>query len=608
MADENDVDSSYDDRELIWWLEGGVVRELTISFRVSGRDTGEHLALANGDDDAIVLVASDANELRTELRVASNADRLVLSAPWAAIGRAAHDVVVRLCDQSFELYVDGVPMDGIRTCESLDFGARLTVRALPGAARLSVWKRAISMDEIAANAGGREEVATRRKAYLGDEARSVPYWKPTGFRVGIGGCMPLHDGERFRLLYILDRSGRRIEMGQVSSANGLEWERHPPPFAVAQGELGAGSLLRHNGCYYVFYSWFASDGSPSQVTWAVSRDGVRYEASGMNIDIPPSYLPSSVRDPHVFRAGDGAFHLLATARLSGVRTRNGCLLHLVSVDLAGWKEVGPPFVPGFLDAPACPAYFEWNGWHYLMFGGDGVTRYRYSDRPFGPWRRPAHDAIDGLQFRAPKTSSLPGDRRIAAGYLAPRGGEAGRLVFRELVQRPDGTLAHRFVPEFLRAEAPEPVAAIEALELTGGDGYASSGVYDAGGECRLSFEASVSSPLPDFGFEISGSAESDVFSEVRFEPARRKLGVRSSDATLLQERATASIDEVDGLDREVRVEAILRSGWIDIEVNGNRTLISRIDRADVPHIRFFVRSGSVAFRSIRFVPIAPDRH
>ena len=102
--------------------------------------------------------------------------------------------------------------------------------------------------------------------------------------------------------------------------------------------------------------------------------------------------------------------------------------------------------------PECPDYFEWNGWYYLTFLQGGWARYRMSREPLGPWTCPAVDTYDGPGVFAMKTAAFGEGRRIGAGFVPWRqegrddGGQqyAGNLVFRELIQHPDGTLGSRF--------------------------------------------------------------------------------------------------------------------------------------------------------------------
>ncbi len=282
-----------------------------------------------------------------------------------------------------------------------------------------------------------------------------------GHNTGVGDCMPFARDGRYCLYYLFDRRSHGSKRGlgahqwaQVSSDDLKTWTVHPMAVGITEqweGSICTGSLIRKDDRIYAFYAVRMSDGSPAQMTWAVSRDGVHFEKSGKYFSLTEPYEPVSARDPMVFWGADEQYHMLVTTSLINEGRFGGCLAHLTSTDLEEWKQQGPFIVPGYSDQPECSDYFEWNGWYYLVFSNFAIARYRMSRSPFGPWIRPENDLLDALEVQVPKTAPF-GRRRFSTGFLARRPrGYAGNAVTHELFQRPDGTLGICQIEEILPA-------------------------------------------------------------------------------------------------------------------------------------------------------------
>jgi len=314
----------------------------------------------------------------------------------------------------------------------------------------------------------------------------MQYYKPSG-DLNVGDCMPFfHDG-LFRLFYLIDEGHHHAlgglgghQWAQATSRDLVTWTHHPLAIAITderEGSICTGSVLYHAGTYYGFYATRMRDWT-QHLSLATSRDGVHFDKVEPNpfASPPPGYSPYDYRDPCAFYSpADGRFHLLVTASLAAyaVPGRGGCLAHLVSADLACWEVREPFIIPGLPGAPECPDYFGWRGWYYLIFSNEGIARYRMSRGPFGPWLRPPVDTLDGPAARVMKTTAFTGDRRIGVAWIGTREGDrddggfqfGGNALFRELVQRPDGTLGASFVPDMAPAGEPLPALRIEPLGL-----------------------------------------------------------------------------------------------------------------------------------------------
>ncbi len=266
--------------------------------------------------------------------------------------------------------------------------------------------------------------------------------------VNIGDCMPYAkeggDG-RYHLYWLYDRHHHGSKWGlgahqwaHASTADLVHWDEHPMAVAITEpyeGSICTGSTITHESISYCWYTVRMADGSPAQVTCAVSHDGEHYVKSGKYFTLPARYFGASARDPKVIWA-DGKFHMFLTT--TDLWEDKGCLAHLVSdhADMREFTDLGPIFHWEKGLEPECPDYFEMNGYYYLIYSG----RYVYAKQPFGKdgWIKPEDDIVHC--GTVPKTAVCPWNgMRVAAGFLS-EGGYAGSLVLKRVENKENGEL------------------------------------------------------------------------------------------------------------------------------------------------------------------------
>ena len=457
-------------------------KEMTLSVRLQD---------SHGDCDAFLLSQDDnadpyANFLYGRgghLRYVWRTQRLACRVPGAASGTKAygqagdladgvlrlavpvkligppqwHDVVVRFRGPNLKLFVDGVLVDeewphgALRPFRTpLLLGAGYEGGTLNAGFRgqidhVALWNRALTDDEIAMLAGGREEVACRDREMFGLPQPTPQYWKPRGYNAWAGDCMPFYHDGTFHLFYLFDRHHHGSKWGQgahqyahMSTKDLVHWEHHPlavPIIRQWECSMGTGDCLWHDGLYRMFYTDCGSrceyQDKPRRGSWifaATSTDGIHFHK-----DLKPLVAGG---DCTVFRdPATGLFHMV---RGGGNR--------LVSRDLRNWEETPGDFVvrkPG--TSGECPHLFQWNGWYYFILGTNALWKSR---TPLGPWEEMKPTIYDGLFV--PKVAEFTGNRRILAGFIFERGW-AGHLALRELVQQPDGSLGTKFPAELIPA-------------------------------------------------------------------------------------------------------------------------------------------------------------
>lgn len=588
-------------------LNLGTLKALTVGARVKSAEKSEELLLIQGDNGGTAIrIHSNEGLLLVDLYTDAKDKPLKLSVPWQAIGEQEHDLLLRYSGHIVEMFVDGVLVDEDWPMGSVQL-ENAKVQVYEGTLAARIWPYALSEEERENLIRDKQDLESRETMYLGTEPSSIQYWKPRGFNTGVGDCMPYFDGETFHIYYLFDRRGHASKWGlgahqwaHISTKDLKNWTHHPMAVAVTQeweGSICTGSVIKENNLYYAFYAVRAVDGSPAQLTYAVSNDGIQFTKSETYINISNRYLLSSVRDPHVFKDAEGVYHMLITTSLVDGDKYEGCLAHLISNDLENWQEEEPFIVPGYHGEPECSDYFEWNGLYYLIFSNDGLARYRYSKEPFGPWLRPAMDTIDSVQLRVPKTAAFPDGRRMVTGFLSGPGRYGGELIIRELVQEADGSLGLKIPVEFADLSSAVVTQKEEQLSITNLNGFSEQIFGKVEGEYELSFEAVPEHATMFYGFSVAGDSDFKQGNDIRFEPSNQKLGVHETICVGFQEDEVSSIYHVKGLEGRVQVEATVKEAFIDICVNGKRTSISRINREHA-YLRFFAQFGTVSFHNI----------
>jgi hypothetical protein len=286
---------------------------------------------------------------------------------------------------------------------------------------------------------------------------------------------------------------------------------------------------------------------------ATSRDGIRFQKAQPNpLNAPPKgFDPEHWRDPFGrYDPETATFHVLITAR---DLKRGGCLAHLVSKDMKEF-EYREPFLytrdfPGTGGEPECADWFEWGDWHYLIYNGCVLL----SKQRDGPWRLPENHRLDGSVM---KTAPFTGNRRIGAAWIS-HVGWGFRAIFREAVQRADGTLGWKFVREM------NPAAG-EPLPIAGPPRLAGRGqvrLPAAPRNCRLALTVKLGDDPAPCGLRFR-EGEREPGLELRLDPAGQAIQLGSMRKRLA------------GLPgRSHRIEVFAQEEIIDVCIDDTETLI-----------------------------------
>jgi beta-fructofuranosidase len=453
----------------------------------------------------------------------------------------------------------------------------------------------------------------------------MQYFKPAAPHLFVGDCMPFYHDGCFHIYYLQDEGHHQAlgglgghQWAHAATTDLVHWTHHPLALALTEDEersICTGSVFWHDGTYYAFHAVRRPDWT-QRLGVATSADGVTFTKLPVppHAEPAPGYDPRHYRDPMVFQEPDsGRFHMLVTAHYTdyAVPPLGNCLAHLVSPDLTTWTLQEPFMVPGFLDAPECPDYFEWNGFYYLVFSNRLQARYRVARAPLGPWQTPAVDVLDGPWGRVMKTAAYHDNRRLGAAWLGTRvdNQDAGRLqwgghlFFRELVQASDGTLSTRFVPELaLPVGAPLPLtpapltagAAVTPgrVALEAGTGMAVAGLSGVPHNAQITATVRPQSGVQRLGLRLRESTPFSGGYAVEVRPAEHRV-----------ELFDAVLSPVAGLDEPFTLEIILKDDIIDLCLDNRHCLINRCPEQQGDGLSLFCHNGAVVFEQLEIRPL-----
>lgn len=453
---------------------------------------------------------------------------------------------------------------------------------------------------------------------------AIQYFKPYESHLFTGDCMPYYHNGKFYIYWLLDE-GHHAGLGGLgghqwalsTSSDLVNWEHHPVAVGIEQDwekSICTGSVIADKGKFYAFYSTRVKDdkGVHEQLSYGISNDDGR---SFIKQKPNPFYFPPEecvsrdFRDPKVFKDNQGMYHLFISGYKKNpvIEGFGGYLCHLVSDDLKNWKEIESP-LSGQVGTPECSDYFKWNDWYYLLYSIGGDTYYVMSRNPFGPWQYPDTQSLVEQWASVYKTAPYHDARRIAVAYMPCRNNGkdfdsaiwGGNMLLREMVQEPDGTLYTKFLKEVLppmkHISLPTFIASGDNAAVSASDDVLyfnatnGTGIAAASGlptDYRITFEFEPDGNYDEAGLFVRGDDKDHRGYKVELNSNKQSVFIYNT-----------GINTVKDLDKTVKVDLILKDEFIDMNVNGKRSIINRLPEKKGDKLFFFLKNGKARFKNI----------
>lgn len=278
----------------------------------------------------------------------------------------------------------------------------------------------------------------------------------------VGDPMPYYEDGKFHVFYLQDaRDGKPTfhPWYKATTTDFLSYvdngEMIPCGTEKEQdGALGTGSVFKHDGVYYGFYT--GHNGKlevREKILLATSTDlEVWNKVEGFELVASDGYDRNEFRDPIIFKdEASNTFKMLISTRADYKGSWRAVLAQYSSTDLKNWTLEEPFYDDESTFMVECPDVFIEGDYQYLIYSdiadNDRMVHYKYRKVGTSTWITPASSNLDGRFYYAAKTASN-GNERYLFGWCPTRNGYddysevswAGSLVVHQLIQDEDGTL------------------------------------------------------------------------------------------------------------------------------------------------------------------------
>jgi beta-fructofuranosidase len=386
-----------------------------------------------------------------------------------------------------------------------------------------------------------------------DEKGFGTYYMPSIGRVG--DPMPFYDQKAgdFKVLYLQEfdnnMSHRFHPIWGVSTKDGASYQSLGEVLPYGSNDytqdaaLGTGCAYEKDGTYYIYYTGHNGNCQNREVVMrATSTDFKTWTKDELwTLNGPDfGYSGNDFRDPQVFVADDGQFHMVISTYPAG--GGDPCFAEFKSSDMKNWEHVGnfPMIWNRFLE---CPDVFKMGDWWYIVYSDSFKANFgrkvKYKKAKsfeelktlFG--NDGGERVLDSRAFYAGKTASNGTDRLIwgwcpfrygadihekNTNVGAGDGNEpawSGALVCHKIIQHADGTLTLGAVPAM--AGKYNNAASINVMAsngynngtLSGDDAYV---LYNRLGNANhISFTVTTSNNWDKFGVSFVRGTDSKKY-------------------------------------------------------------------------------------------------
>ena len=543
------------------------------------------LTLATADQKTWLSVAvTQENSLVAFSLLTDYRDQpLIVAVPVAMLEKQPEQkLLLRYRGNALDLFLDGVLVDQEWPLGNVVTSNQPQLALESNHPSLTIWDHPLADQQIAVQNGGPAEVAARADLILGPQPQYVQYSRPRGYNTNAGDAMPYYHDGVFHLYFLLDRRQHHSKWGlgahqwaHISSPDLIHWTHYPIALGIDhdwEGSICTGSVFFNGGRYYAFYATRLRDRS-EHLAMAEGPDAVHFSKiiPSPFAEPQPPYVHGPNRDPFVFEA-NGKFHMIATAAVPGPDGRTqGALEHLTSSDLVHWTVQPQPFLlSGTTEQPECSDLFQWGDRYYLLYSLSGVTHYKMSKSPLGPWTEPENDILDGPEAIVMKAAPFRNNRFLSVGFVEHDNHYGGDLVFRELVQEQDGSLGSKFPKEMMRPI----ISAARVEDIRASAGQSAAPPIDISGDVQMNATVNAT-PGSRFAIAMHTSSADSRPESLIFDSEARTVAWMSPDGT--PERA--QLHDVSDFPGPIALALVIHGTIADLQLNGHRTLVHRLAAA-----------------------------
>lgn len=458
------------------------------------------------------------------------------------------------------------------------------------------------------------------------EAFNIQFWTPPYHNAWVGDVATLYHKGRYHVFYLFDRRGHGSKFGKgghyfehLSTIDFKHWTEHEAatPIEHQWESFGTGTpfvykdqlclsygmhttriyprerttlpmqwkYLEENGHTGSFNYDTLSHLIPAGSTYSISEDGIA-KFKKTHILIHPCENPS------IYTTEDGSLQMLANYGSRGTWASD-------SVS-GGWKCINAHFPPG----GDCTFPFHWNGYDYII-GGFSRLWYKEKHVPDSMYIDMVKAGIDFYNgMSVPSITEIANNRFLMAAWIKTEGW-GGPLVIHELIQHPDGRIGNKWMEEIVPiTERPvtlvRNIDSTQSMEVPEQPFILTFEVHpQESGEGKLAiiFEnQQENQPACEWQMQINKE-------RAQFAPANA-LGFASDQRTLREggDVSTAQNYAIENgltFDKPFIVRMLIqpsakaRGTLMDVEIGGQRTMLSYRPNLFVNHLKFHLNDCQV---------------
>jgi beta-fructofuranosidase len=136
---------------------------------------------------------------------------------------------------------------------------------------------------------------------------------------------------------------------------------------------------------------------------------------------------------------------------------------------------------------------------------------------------------------------------------------------------------------------------MKALVINTVSGVGSAHLENVPVNCHITLEVDPATLTADYGLYLRSDQDADRAYRLNFSPTEKTVWLGNT-----------MIRAVDGLDRPVKIDIIMKDDLIDVSVGGKRCIVNRVPEQKGGYLWFYAKHGNVKFRSIKISPLKED--
>lgn len=523
---------------------------------------------------------------------------------------STHDIVLHFTGVEFTLFVDGKLYDN-------DFAI-----GYPSYKGSKKWHKS----EVVSDAKFFTPALNKKQVGEPTQQLNIQYWTPPYHNAWVGDVASIYHAGRYHIFYLFDRRGHSSKLGRgghyfehLSTSDFKHWTEHhaATPIEEQWESFGTGTpfvynnqlclsyglhttriyprekttlpamwqYLQENGVSQVVDYRTIGDFVPAGSTYSVSEDGVTNFKKTYKLFHP-------CENPSVYTTSKGELRMLANYGSRGSWSAE-------SLD-SGWRCDNPDFPLG----GDCTFFFEWGDYEYIIGGFRDLWCRRVGEGDDRWWSMTSEgrDFYNGMSV--PAITEISDSRRLMAGWVKTQNW-GGPLVIHELVQRPDGQIGVKWMDEIVPATN-EPF-------MTCGE-VAKNATFDiASKRYILSFDVELESAHQGrvgVVFHPEGGYDNACEWQLQLDRKRAQFANGVADGFAKDERTLREGGDVSGVrnyaisdpciaKKTVSVRMVVDGNdklcgtLLDVEINGERTMISYRPNLQVGKLSFYCEKATV---------------